>query len=539
MKRIIVLLALVAAFALLTACAAPTPEPTKAPVPAPTQPQAPTATKAPEPTKAPAVKTGGTVNYMIQSEPTTLLAWTVRSPNDQTSLYYLTNEFLMRFDKNGVPQPFLLDSIKPDPAALTFTLVVKKGIKFHDGSDLNADAVAWNLNNYKAKGVLTGSFYGDFDKAAATDANTVVVKMKQWNSLFPVALARTAPITSKVAFDTKGEDYLKSHPVGTGPFMFDKWDHDVAVRLVAFKGYWRGTPRLDGVNIVIYTNPQVAVAALKNKQLDVLPITQFDIAADLATVKGIVVGTASLTGTGYTLCYNATDPADPLYELKVRQAISYAIDSNAIAKATNKGYYFEGNQWAVTTDPVYSPTVTGFPYNPTKAKQLLTEAGHPNGFTTRITLQVGSLEDGAQIIAQQLAAVGIKAELNIVPVANYAGFIGGWAPGMLLHPMGTANGQASQLAANFVQGLNAGLGIKSFLHTDEVNGLIKQAVTADEQTSNKLFQQVAYKVFDEQALMKVIVLTKWVVAYSSDLKDANLYTTNNYADDWYLAWLDR
>jgi len=167
MKRIIVLLALVAAFALLTACAAPTPEPTKAPVPAPTQPQAPTATKAPEPTKAPAVKTGGTVNYMIQSEPTTLLAWTVRSPNDQTSLYYLTNEFLMRFDKNGVPQPFLLDSIKPDPAALTFTLVVKKGIKFHDGSDLNADAVAWNLNNYKAKGVLTGSFYGDFDKAAA------------------------------------------------------------------------------------------------------------------------------------------------------------------------------------------------------------------------------------------------------------------------------------------------------------------------------------------------------------------------------------
>jgi ABC-type transport system substrate-binding protein len=539
MKRIIVLLALVAAFALLTACAAPTPEPTKAPVPAPTQPQAPTATKAPEPTKAPAVKTGGTVNYMIQSEPTTLLAWTVRSPNDQTSLYYLTNEFLMRFDKNGVPQPFLLDSIKPDPAALTFTLVVKKGIKFHDGSDLNADAVAWNLNNYKAKGVLTGSFYGDFDKAAATDANTVVVKMKQWNSLFPVALARTAPITSKVAFDTKGEDYLKSHPVGTGPFMFDKWDHDVAVRLVAFKGYWRGTPRLDGVNIVIYTNPQVAVAALKNKQLDVLPITQFDIAADLATVKGIVVGTASLTGTGYTLCYNATDPADPLYELKVRQAISYAIDSNAIAKATTKGYYFEGNQWAVTTDPVYSPTVTGFPYNPTKAKQLLTEAGHPNGFTTRITLQVGSLEDGAQIIAQQLAAVGIKAELNIVPVANYAGFIGGWAPGMLLHPMGTANGQASQLAANFVQGLNAGLGIKSFLHTDEVNGLIKQAVTADEQTSNKLFQQVAYKVFDEQALMKVIVLTKWVVAYSSDLKDANLYTTNNYADDWYLAWLDR
>jgi hypothetical protein len=75
--------------------------------------------------------------------------------------------------------------------------------------------------------------------------------------------------------------------------------------------------------------------------------------------------------------------------------------------------------------------------------------------------------------------------------------------------------------------LNAGLGIKSFTRTDEVNKLIKQAVAADQQTSNKLFQQVATNVLEDQALMKVIVLTKLVVAYSSDLKDANLYTTNN------------
>jgi ABC-type transport system substrate-binding protein len=73
----------------------------------------------------------------------------------------------------------------------------------------------------------------------------------------------------------------------------------------------------------------------------------------------------------------------------------------------------------------------------------LTEAGYANGFSARITLQVATGEDIAQIIAQQLAAVGIKAQLNVVEVANYAGYIGGWGPGMLFHPMGTANGQAS------------------------------------------------------------------------------------------------
>jgi ABC-type transport system substrate-binding protein len=110
---------------------------------------------------------------------------------------------------------------------------------------------------------------------------------------------------------------------------------------------------------------------------------------------------------------------------------------------------------------------------------------------------------------------------------------------MLLHPMGTTNGQASQLAANFVQGLERGLGINAFLHTDEVNNMINEAVAADQETSNKLFQEIAYKVFEEQAMMKVIVLTEYVVAYTDDLKDSGMCKTNTYADDWHLAWLDR
>ena len=505
---------------------------------------APAATATPaaqKPTDKPAVttpKTGGTLKWMIAGEPTTLLSWTTRNPIDQTVLG-VTNEYLMKYDAKGVAQPYLIESIKPDQAALTFTLVIKKGIKFHDGSDLNAEVVAWNLNTYKKSGVLTGSFYTEFENATAQDANTVVIKMNKWNSLFPSALARTAYMTSKAAFDKNGEEYLKSHPVGTGPFMFDKWDHNVSVNLVAFKDYWRGAPRLAGLNLVIYTSSQVATAALKSGELDIYPVTEFALAKSLEGVAGIKVDTAALTGTGYTLSYNCMDESDPLSKLAVRQAISYAIDAKAIAKATTSGYSFDSTQWSLTTDPVYSSKVTGFPYDPAKAKQLLKDAGYENGFKTRITLQTKSLEDGAQIIAQQLAAVGITAELNIVEVANYAGFIGDWEYGMLLHPMGTSNGQASQLAANFVKGLSRGLGIAAFLHTDEVDKMIKDAVAADEATSNKMFQDIAFKVFEEQAMMKVVVLTKSVVAYTDKLKDFGLYKTGIVADELHLAWLDK
>jgi len=483
-------------------------------------------------------KTGGTVNYMISSEPTTLLAWTTRNPTD-VAVLNVTNEFLMKYDENGIAQPYLVESITPDQDALTYTLVVKEGIKLHDGSDLNAEVVAWNLNKYKESGWGSGSFYGKFDNAEAVDDYTVVTHMNAWDSLFPTALARTCFITSKLAFDTYGEEYLQEHPVGTGPFMFESWDHDVSVNLVKFKDYWRGEPRLDGVNMVVYTNLQVAAAALEAGELDILEVGQFDLAVNLAEKEGIIVDTAALTGTGYTICYNAMDEDDPFYDIRVRQAVSYAIDSEAIAEAITKGYYFESTQWAKTSDPVYSPDVTGFPYNPEKATELLSEAGYPDGFQTRITLEAGSMEDGAQIIAEQLAAVGITAELNMVERANYKAYIGDWEYGMLLHPMGTSNGQASQLAANFIQGLDFALGVDTFLHTDEVNAMINEAVAADEATSNGLFQEVAYKAFEEQAQMKVITLTKYVVAYTEDLKDSGIYKTNKFVDDFHLAWLDR
>ncbi len=484
-----------------------------------------------------ASKAGGTLTYRIQGEPTTLQAWSTRNSID-TVILNVTNETLLRYDSNGDPQPFLVDSITPDKDALTFTLKVKQGIKFHDGSDLTAEVVAWNLNYYKENGVLTGSFYGSFDNAEVTDEDTVVIHMSAWDSLFPSALARTCYITSKVAYDTYGEDYLATNPVGTGAFMFESWDHDEAVHLVKFADYWQGEPLLDGVDMVIYTDETVAATALQQGDLDVLPISDYNMAAQLVSNDDIVVQAANLAGTGYTLCYMCNNEDDPLSDLRVRQAFSYAIDTSVIGPVATQGYYLESSQWCSAGTAYYNDQIDGYGYDVEKAKELLAEAGYADGFTTRITLQSGWGEDQAQIIAQQLAAIGVTCELNVVEVANYAGYIGSWEYGMLLHPMGTQNGQASQLAANFKQGLDRGLGVTAFLHTDEVNDLITEAIAADSDESIELFKEIAYKVFMEECMMETTVLTQPVVAYTIELHDSGLYETMKWADTLHLAWLD-
>lgn len=482
-------------------------------------------------------KKGGTVKIYITSEPATLLAWEIRNPTD-VMVGTVVNEYLFMFDETGTPQPHLVESYEADPKALTYTLKLRKGIKFHDGSNLNAEAVAWNLNFYKANGVLTGSFYGLMEEAKAVDDSTVVVKMSQWDSLFPVALARTCPITSKEAYDKHGKEYLASNPVGTGPFKFSKWDHDVKVSLTRFDDYWQGKPYLDGLDFVIYSEPLVAATALQAGEIDVLPLSNFDIATDLAKKDGIVLKTGVLTGTGFTLCFMANNPDDPFHDIRVRQAVAYAIDTKVIAETVTKGFYFDSNQWCAKDSPYYSDKVTGHPYNIEKAKQLLADAGYPNGFSTRITGEIGQLEDGAQIIAEQLSKIGIKVELNYVERANYASYIGGWEYGMLLHPMGTTNGQASQLVANFKQGLNAGLGVKAFPIPDDLHNLVLQSIAAPVEEADPLFREIAYKVFEENLFCKVVVLTKQVIAHSNKLKADEIWLRDNYTH-WHTAWLDK
>ena len=193
---------------------------------------------------------GGTVTIYQQSDPTTVVAWDCRATQN-VFWQSICQETLMVYDGNGNPQNWLIDSITPDADALTYTIKIKEGIKFSDGSDLNADAVAWNLNKYKAEGVMSASLYSKFDNAEVTGDYEVVCHFSSWDSLFTYTLARSCPIASKEAYYnnggdedadgnelTDGEDYLAANPIGTGPFVLTDWQHDVSMTFTRNDNYW-------------------------------------------------------------------------------------------------------------------------------------------------------------------------------------------------------------------------------------------------------------------------------------------------------------
>lgn len=449
---------------------------------------------------------------------------------------WMFQETLMKYDKSGVPQPFLLESIEGDNETKIWTMKIRQGVKFHDGSDLNADVVVWNIDTYKEKGIFADSFWSDVEDATAVDEYTVEVKMSKWDSLFPYTLARTMPIASKQSWDEFGEEYYEEHPVGTGPFILDKWERDVSMDIVAFPDYWGGTPLLEGIKAVVYNEALVMQAAMRAGELDIMSTNDYAIARQMEE-EGFRVTPASVPTTAYTLCFETDDPEDPFYNEDVRRAVAYAINVDEVIDSVFFGYGIKSPQWGTPSSEFFSPDVTGHPYDPEKAKELLSNAGYPNGFKTKLSTAAGAqFADISLIIIEQLAQVGIEVELNQVEGAAFVQYIGDWEEGMFLHPMGQENGAASQLASTFKEGVTFALGIGAFDHPTDLYEKVREALDASPDEVAGLFQEIQKIVFEDRVYMKTIAIGPYIGIERTQVNDLRFCDDQWLSGDWHLAW---
>lgn len=483
---------------------------------------------------------GGTLNAGMAVDITSLLPTELRSPPDITVSAFIY-ENLFEFDAEGIPRPLLVDTYEEDPENRVYTFRLRQDVKFHDGTDFNAEVCKWNLDLYKEKGVLSGSFFSNVESVEVVDEYTVKVHFSKWDSTFLYGLARhTGIMTSKAAYESLGEDALRAKPVGTGPFKWVSREQDVKIELEKFEDYWRGEPYLDAVTISIYQEPLVAQAAMQTGEIQALFSDDFD-SADALKAEGFQVNATTVPRTAYTMCYHSIDePGNPFADLRVRQAVSYAVDSDSISSALFSDYYISSNQWAVPGAADFNDKLVGYPHNLEKAKELMKEAGYENGFDTVVTLASGPVAlNIAQVIAEQLSKINVKVSINAVEGAGYVPYIGGWSKGILLHPMGLDNGGASQLAANFVQGLTSGLGIASFLHPDDVDSAIKEALSADSEASRAIFKDVQRMVFEDYNMMKTISIIPTLAVVSPKLHDSGLCETAYSRSTIWKAWLEQ
>jgi peptide/nickel transport system substrate-binding protein len=289
----------------------------------------------------------------------------------------------------------------------TWELKLRKGVKFHNGDTMTAEDVKFSFDRVldpKKKSPQYGNIRA-VKEVRIVDPETIRIVT---DKPFPLLLERLVffPILPKKHLEKVGDEaFGSSQPVGTGPWKLVEWKRDQSIKLEAFDQHWRGKPPFK--TLVFRAIPEISteVAELKTGGIDLMRNVPPDIVPELKTHAQTYVSSAPILRTHYVELDMRVAPFD---KKLVRQAANYAIDREAIVQKLMAGL---GRVVPATVHPAafgYDPSITPYPYDPKKAKELLAQAGYPNGVD--ITLHSASVEFRPifEALAQMLTEVGIR-----------------------------------------------------------------------------------------------------------------------------------
>jgi peptide/nickel transport system substrate-binding protein len=355
---------------------------------------------------------GGTLIIAQNVEPPGLDPTTATSAAIPRVVYGNVLEGLVRIDRNGKIVLALARDIKTSKDGKEFTFFLKKGVKFHDGKPFNAEDVKFTFDRLMnpETGTAHREYYKDIGSVRVTDSHTVRVTLKNVNSMFLFNLARPdSMIVNKQAIDR-----LKSAPVGTGPFKFVEWVRGDSVVLAKFDSYHRkGFPYLDKVVFKFIGDPSAQIASLKTGDIDVIA---YDVSPENALL--LEKDPQFKVFNGYTtteVILSTNNSRKPFTDVRVRRAMAHAIDRNALIKGAMSGYGAPIGSHMDPGNPYYVDLTSIYPYQPERSKQLLAEAGLPNGFEAvlKVPERIAYARRTGEIVADMLGQVGIKLKIEL------------------------------------------------------------------------------------------------------------------------------
>jgi peptide/nickel transport system substrate-binding protein len=330
--------------------------------------------------------------------------------------------------------PLLAEKVDVDKTNKKLTFHIRKGVKFHDGSDLTAEVTAFWYKLYNDVHRL--QFGNTVSSIEVADTYTMVLHLTDFNNQFLDGLG-WVPIYSKAAWDKAGggdveksKAFARANCIGTGPFMLKEYKVDDHITWVKNPNYWqKGKPYLDGITVRYVPDPVTASAMMLSKEADMWggpPPPKYQVELEK---KGLV--RQSGFGLPGIIYINNKSPDSKFRDKRLREALEYALDKPAIAKALGYGYYTPLTMIAPPGEWGYDPKYPGRPYNPEKAKKLLAEAGYPNGLKVKMILfppaPADSL-DASTAYKQYLDAVGFQVDLDVADAGRFFSsmYVNGW-----------------------------------------------------------------------------------------------------------------
>lgn len=325
-------------------------------------------------------------------------------------------EGLTRFASDGSIVPGLAKSWEISDDGLSYTFMLNSGVKFHDGTTMDAEDVKFSLDRARAEDSTNAqkALFADIAAVEVVDPLTVTVTLSQQNGSFLFNMAwGDAVIVAPESIDD-----IKTNPIGTGPFVLSNWVQGDRIELARNPDYWGKAVSLDKATFKFISDPTAAFAAVMAE--DVNAFMAFPAPENLAQFAAdprfkVLVG--STEGETILAINNKLPPFD---DVRVREAIARAIDRQAIIDGAMFGYGTPIGSHFAPHNPAYIDLTANSAYDPDRSRALLAEAGLADGFTTTLKLPPPSYaRRSGEIIASQLKAVGITVEISNLEWAQW------------------------------------------------------------------------------------------------------------------------
>ncbi|MDQ3400052.1 MAG: ABC transporter substrate-binding protein [Chloroflexota bacterium] len=485
-------------------------------------------------------KRGGTLILARQGEVTNLDPH--KTPAFTAArVFELVYSYLMRLDENVGVQTDLAESATTSADGKQVTIKLRKGVKFHNGDALTSADVKYTYDRIidPKNAAVARSFFADVGTITAPDESTVMFELKAPNAALLAYMAHpNTGVVSKKIGEANADLSKKETVIGSGPFKLAEWVPDNFMRFEANRDYYvAGQPYLDGLRINVVPDEQALTAALRTKAADMAIVLDAKVARTLRGEASLVL--SAKPSLSYHLLFVNTK-RKPFDDLKVRQAIAYAIDRQAIIDAVAFG---EGEVAGPIAPALtnFALPVSGYPLykrDIAKAKQLLQEANAgPIEFTMLTqTSEPAYAKDIAQLVQAQLAEIGVKMRIETL---EFAQWVARWLKADFDMAPGLNGGGPDPDFYLFRYFTNDGN--LNFV-TSYQNGKSSDAITAARATTDVSKRKELYKVAQEELVNGVPFL--WL--YVGRDYNATLPTTKGFVhlptgSIIYLrqTWLDK
>ena len=408
---------------------------------------------------------------------------------------YLLHDALVKPMPNGIMTPSLAESWTLAKDNVTYEFVLRKNAKFHNGDPVTAEDVKFTFERYKGSGAKV---LKDAVKEIQTPApNRVRIILKEpwpdFMSFYGTSATGASWIVPKKHIEKVGEDAYKKAPVGAGPFKFASFNPGVELALEAFPEYWRKAPQVKRITMRSIPDETTRAAAVKTGEVDLAYLFGGTVAEELRRSTGIKVVAPLLYGVYWLDFLDQWDPKSPWHDRRVRLAASHAIDRQAINQAEMLGL---GKATGGFVPPEFDFALKIAPpaFDPARAKRLLAEAGHPNGFEAGDLTPLPPYTTLGETVSGMLQAVGIRSHVRTMERAT---FMTTWREkkirGLLIGATGAAGNAAARVEPFFTKA-----GIYAYGTLPQIDDLFQQqAKEMDRKKRETLLHQIQQIVADQ------------------------------------------